>query len=90
MSNKPDILGGLDDLLAIMRDLGILERRQKAASYKFAAAVANTILLALEAAAKDGMGLEQACREAREGIAKVSEKMGADIEAIDKPPAQEG
>lgn len=75
----------LNDIVAVCRDPGILERRQKVWGLRFQLAVTKVVYASLGAFAETGMSLADACKHASEQSQRSTDQLIADIEAIDKP-----
>lgn len=80
-----DFFKGIDEMLAICRDPGILERRSKIDTIKLMGLTAELILGPLVMAAENGEDWKTAIAHVRSAIVEEVARYVADLEAIDKP-----
>lgn len=74
-----------DELFAMVKDPGIMERKRKIATLTMGAWIADMILAPLAVAASEGRTLQDAVETVHTTLKKVVAEMIRDLEAIDKP-----
>lgn len=74
-----------DELFAMVKDPGIMERKRKIATLTMGAWIADMILAPLAVAASEGRTFQDSVETVHTTLKKVVAEMIRDLEAIDKP-----